>query len=455
MRKTKIQTAEDYLRGLKKDCEEIRYCLQNGRSHRVTLTRWWTGDKPRVQFFRSAELAADFVKTERANKKADETLKLGVNELAQARNAFTKLEGTGKTLEDVVNDYIARYGKKTQKRFSEVVPLVLDSIAGNSDLYIEGQKCQLGVIQRETGNKLLSEYTPELIAKYLVACMEKPKEWGYYSVKGYYASFNLIMKYAVRHNILATNPVAEGALDCIRQLKRPDEPIPFYSVEDSGRLLRAALQNPCLGLEAVVPLALFAGIRHEELTKLSWDDVHLRDNYIQIRKTIAKNKQSRRIPLAPDSPLCVLKAWLERVEQKAGPVFDKSNEKKRFSMLFDAADVQKKRNGFRHTFASMFIGAYGLPDLARTILGQTSPKVLFANYAEDITPSEALPFWKLFPPPLTPAEELDRQILTFEPENKPAGRKYVIVPLETKQDEARRQALTTPDTGEDEDFTVS
>ena len=81
--------------------------------------------------------------------------------------------------------------------------------------------------------------------------------------------------------------------------------------------------------------------------------------------------------------------------------------------------------------------------------------MLFANYAEDITPSEALPFWKLFPPPLTPAEELDRQILTFEPENKPAGRKYVIVPLETKQDEARRQALTTPDTGEDEDFTVS
>ena len=71
------------MRGLKKDCEEIRYCLQNGRSHRVTLTRWWTGDKPRVQFFRSAELAADFVKTERANKKADETLKLGVNELAR------------------------------------------------------------------------------------------------------------------------------------------------------------------------------------------------------------------------------------------------------------------------------------------------------------------------------------------------------------------------------------
>ena len=34
-------------------------------------------------------------------------------------------------------------------------------------------------------------------------------------------------------------------------------------------------------------------------------------------------------------------------------------------------------------------------------------------------------------------------------------RKYDIEPLKTKQDEARRQALTTPDTGEYEDFTVN
>ena len=286
MRKPKIQTAEDYLRSLKTECKEIRYCLQNGRSHRVTLTRWWTGDKPTKMFFRTAELAAEFVRKERENRKSDLSLKLGEDELAQARLAFNKIKGTGKTLTEVVDYYFTHGpGRKSAKRFGEVAELVLASIAGKSQLYIEGQKCQLAVIQRETGDMLLSDYTPEVIAKYLLKNLKKTKmtekadkgeepsgKWGYYSVKGYYASFNLIMKYAVRHDLLATNPVTAGALDAIRKLARPMEPIPFYSVEDSRRLLLAALENPCLGLGTVVPLALFAGIRHEELTKLDWAD---------------------------------------------------------------------------------------------------------------------------------------------------------------------------------------
>jgi len=306
MRKPKqsTQTAEEYLISLPK---EIRYCLQNksrtNPTHRITLTRWWTGSKPKVKFFRSAELAAEFVKGERATKQAELSLGLGFDEMAQARNAFSKIKPTGKTLEQVVEYYFTHGpGLRSSVRFGEAAERVLESIATNSELYVKGQACQLAVIERETGNKVLTDYTPDFIAAYLKESKQK-KNWGNYSLQGYYASFNLLFKYALRHGWIAVNPVADGKLDDIRAAKPKEGPIPFYSIEDCRRLLLAALQNDCLGLQGMVSIALFGGVRHEELTKLEWADVHLADNYIQIRKTIAKNKQSRQIPLTAGNPL--------------------------------------------------------------------------------------------------------------------------------------------------------
>lgn len=452
--KAKATHAEAYLADLP---DTIRYCVQNGRTHKVTLTRWWTGSTPEVKFFRSAELAAAFVKGERDTRQAEQSLGLGFDEMAQARNAFTKIKPTGKTLTEVVEYYFSHGpGLRSSVKFSEAAKQVLESIAKKSELYVNGQKCQLAVIERETSDMVLTDYTPDFIADYLKKS-KQTKEWSNYSLQGYYASFNLLFKYALRHGWIAVNPMADGKLDCIRAEKPEGGPIPYYSVEDSHRLLRAALQNDCLGLLGMISIALFGGVRHEELTKLEWADVHLDDNYIQIRKTIAKNKQSRQIPLNPDSPLCVLKAWLERVENKEGKVFETYNEKKRLAMLFKAADVEKKRNGLRHTMATMHVGAFNIPDTTRKILGQTSQRVLFANYSEDITPSQALPFWQLFPPPLTPAEERRRsyRVVEFgEPEG--STRKYDIKPLKTKAEEAEEAKLAEwmsdrvyPDLGED------
>jgi len=154
-----------------------------------------------------------------------------------------------------------------------------------------------------------------------------------------------------------------------------------------------------------------------------------------------------------------LKPWLERVAQPCGPVFETWNERKRFRLLFEAANVEKTRNGFRHTAATMLVGAYADPVEARTLLGQISPRILFKHYAEDITPSEALPFFDLLPPPLTPAEEKAKRlgIMEFAPD-KPAGKRHLykndLVRLATKAEAGMNSALASPDNFGDEDFTM-
>jgi len=470
MKKPKSQAAEDYLRNLKEDCREIRWCVQNGRTHRVTLTRWWTKDKPLVKFFRTAELAAEFVRAERENRKADVTLKLGVNELADARTALTTLAGTGMTLQAVAEDWMARNGHRCSKRFDEVAAELLKSIAkrqasrpqARRELYVEGMRSKLRVIGRETGNKLLSEYTPKYIADWLNALPspDRKRPCGYYGVQGYYAAFSGLFKFAKAWKYISVNPMLEsGELNDIRQRKKPHAKIPYYDVEDSGRLLLAAIKNPALELAAFVPLALFAGIRHEELSRLDWAEIHLKDNYVQILSSISKNGESRRIHFGPDSKLHSLKPWLERVAQPCGPVFETWNERKRFRLLFEAANVEKTRNGFRHTAATMLVGAYADPVEARTLLGQISPRILFKHYAEDITPSEALPFFDLLPPPLTPAEEKAKRlgIMEFAPD-KPAGKRHLykndLVRLATKAEAGMNSALASPDNFGDEDFTM-
>ena len=62
-------------------------------------------------------------------------------------------------------------------------------------------------------------------------------------------------------------------------------------------------------------LGAFAGIRHAEIQRLDWRDIHLDAGIVEVRAAKAKTASRRMVPLLDN-----LRAWLMPHRQPGGPV---------------------------------------------------------------------------------------------------------------------------------------
>ena len=70
--------------------------------------------------------------------------------------------------------------------------------------------------------------------------------------------------------------------------------------------------------ERIIPfltLGAFAGIRHAEIQRLDWNDIHFDAGIIEIRAAKAKTASRRTLPILDN-----LRAWLRRYRQESGPM---------------------------------------------------------------------------------------------------------------------------------------
>jgi len=67
-------------------------------------------------------------------------------------------------------------------------------------------------------------------------------------------------------------------------------------------------------------LGAFAGIRHAEIQRLDWSDIHLDDGLVEIGASKAKTASRRIVPIVPN-----LRAWLMKFRQVSGPVVSFNN----------------------------------------------------------------------------------------------------------------------------------
>ena len=75
--------------------------------------------------------------------------------------------------------------------------------------------------------------------------------------------------------------------------------------------------------EQIMPFLVvgaFAGVRHIEIQRLTWADIRLDDDLIEIRAKNAKTASRRTIPIQPN-----LKHWLIKYRKDTGPVCDYTN----------------------------------------------------------------------------------------------------------------------------------
>jgi integrase len=133
-------------------------------------------------------------------------------------------------------------------------------------------------------------------------------------------------------------------------------------------------------------LALFAGIRPEELARLPVAKIG--KEYVVIDGAIAKKKRRRTVPIRAN-----LRAWLD-LYRPDGPLIHFS--RRDFRAVVEASGIEWHNDACRHTFASM---AYSVRPDAVEIAGEmgNSPTVFYEHYRALAAPGEGARYFGLWP----------------------------------------------------------
>ena len=197
--------------------------------------------------------------------------------------------------------------------------------------------------------------------------------------------------WAVRREIIARNPF--DGIESRRVQER--ESVDVYTPDEARRIMEA-----CAGdgrAQVGFALLLFAGIRPEELMKLTWEDIRTEADgsmHVRVSARVAKTRQIRLVRVNE-----TLRAFLECVPRRArkGSIVP-GGWKRVASCVRKAAGVQGRQDVARHSFASYSLAAGESIEAVSNDLGHArGSEMLFRHYRAAVTPDAAREFWGIRP----------------------------------------------------------
>ena len=226
---------------------------------------------------------------------------------------------------------------------------------------------------------------------------------GLRSNRNYLAVVGEVFRYATQKHYVAFSPL-DDLTDSERkelcggedQTKEPS----ILTPAEAEKLLKAAHKHPELELLGAVTLALFCGLRTEEIKRLDWEQVRVDGDLplVTIGPKIAKKRRIRNV----DIPANAL-SWLSQVPNQKGPVArnEHTNDyQKRFKKLLKLAKFKKwESNAMRHSFGSYHYALHGNPLETSRLLGhKSSDQVLFDHYRALASKEHAKAYFDIMPP---------------------------------------------------------
>jgi integrase len=231
--------------------------------------------------------------------------------------------------------------------------------------------------------------------------------------KNYLSVVGEVFKFATQKRYVAFSP-----LDDLTDIDRKElcgggtdgkEPS-ILTPAEAERLLAAALEHPELGLLGAVTLALYCGLRTEEIKRLEWEQVRLSESppLVTIGAKIAKKRRIRHVEIPANAV-----PWLSLIADRTGPVTrnDHFNDyQKRFRQLQRLAGFGQQNekgvwhstwenNAMRHSFGSYHYALHGNPLETSRLLGhKASDQVLFDHYRALATKAQAEAYFAIQPP---------------------------------------------------------
>lgn len=184
-------------------------------------------------------------------------------------------------------------------------------------------------------------------------------------------------------------------LDRVEKLRPDNGEIEIYTPDEFSRLLNAASEDflPSLAIGG------FAGLRSSEIERLDWNEVHLDERFIQIKKGKTKTASRRLVPIVEN-----LAAWLAPFAKSSGPVwphahdsfYDAQQDTAAATVSGNRSAVDWKQNALRHSFISYRLAAVQNVNQVALESGN-SAVMIHKHYKQLVTPSEAEKWFSIRP----------------------------------------------------------
>ena len=314
-----------------------------------------------------------------AIKSTGVTLDVAANEYTQATKTLA-----GHSLLDAVNFYM-RHGVNgvSGRMVADAVGDFRQAkiVAGRSAVYLKDIRYRLGGFAKAF-NLEVRELAAQDVADYLEGLKLHSR-----SFNNHLSMLRTFFRFCQARGWLSTHV---NLLSRVERRSGSGSEIEILTPEELRRLLAAASSRivTCLAVQA------FAGVRTEELFRLTWRDLERRPGNIEIRAKQAKTASRRLIPISEN-----LASWL-RVAPRNGDerLWPRSSNRYFADQKSAAAKVgfAWKANGLRHSFISYRLAK--TKDIAAVALeAGNSARMIFAHYRELCTESEAAQWFGIVP----------------------------------------------------------
>lgn len=305
----------------------------------------------------------------------------------------------GVTLRDAVAEYRKQHDRAA-KLASATVQEIKDRFiasrerAGASERYLQDARARLTTFAKAFRCQIGSVTTAEITA-WLDAIGAKGRTR---------ANFRTIVitmfRYARSQGHLPRNEVTEAEL--VEPAKAKPTPIGIYTPAELRLLVDAMPES----LRPSIAIAALAGIRSQEILRLTWQDIDLRKKIITVGAEKAKTASRRLVPILP-----ALADWLRECTNRKGHVVTGiasaagwnravTREVRRFNAEAKKAkgpQIPRIQNGLRHSFASYRLAIVKSAPQVALEMGN-SPKQLMQHYRELVTAADARRWFNVRPP---------------------------------------------------------
>ncbi|MES2469983.1 MAG: site-specific integrase [Verrucomicrobiota bacterium] len=355
------------------------------------------GGKSTTKGFETLEAAKAYalrqeIEAENAGTRAASTI--GDKERRAMLDAKERLAPYGKTVVDALNFYLAHL--EASAKSSTVAAMVETLLShkrteGKAVRYLRDLKSRLGRFAVDYGTRPIGDITPEEISVWLSGLNLAPV-----GTNNFRRCLAVLFNYAAERGFAPQNVMRRTV-----RMKQVEEEIEILTVGECDALMRGAHDS----IRPALALAIFCGVRDDEVRRLDWRAVDWEGDSLIIGANVSKVNQRRIVPLREN-----VKAWLAPLRQTGGLIHPVGRAAKAHLQAARAAagfgtpaackDDKSLRpwlnNALRHSYASYALAQW--PDAAALALEMgNSPAVILKHYRQLVKPAAAAAFWKITP----------------------------------------------------------
>jgi integrase len=210
-------------------------------------------------------------------------------------------------------------------------------------------------------------------------------------------------------------PKDHDELDAVARAKDGEGEIEIFTPPELAEILTLADERAI----PFLTLGAFAGIRHAEIQRLDWRDIHFDAGIVEIRAKKAKTASRRTVPLLdnlrawllphrqPGGPVCVYRNMASEINRLVGNINKARNASRtgqrtsprpspRSGEGEKRAAFAWKHNALRHSFISYRVA--DIQNVAQVALeAGNSPQMIFKHYRELVRPADAKTWFSIAP----------------------------------------------------------